>query len=35
VGFDGPLDKEACRDCGRCVEYCPTGALGKANHPEL
>jgi NADH dehydrogenase/NADH:ubiquinone oxidoreductase subunit G len=24
---DQPLDKEACRDCGICIKYCPTGAL--------
>jgi NADH dehydrogenase/NADH:ubiquinone oxidoreductase subunit G len=35
VDFDGPLDKEVCRDCGICIDYCPTGALSKANHPEL
>ena len=27
VGFDEPLVEEACRDCGVCVDYCPTGAL--------
>jgi len=27
VDFDVPLNKEVCRDCGICVEYCPTGAL--------
>jgi NADH:ubiquinone oxidoreductase subunit E/NAD-dependent dihydropyrimidine dehydrogenase PreA subunit/ferredoxin len=27
VDFDLPLDKEACRDCGICIEYCPTSAL--------
>jgi NADH dehydrogenase/NADH:ubiquinone oxidoreductase subunit G len=35
VDFDGPLDKEVCRDCGICIDYCPTGALSKANHQEL
>jgi NADH dehydrogenase/NADH:ubiquinone oxidoreductase subunit G len=25
VGFDEPL-VENCRDCGVCVDYCPTGA---------
>ncbi|MCP4755683.1 MAG: 4Fe-4S dicluster domain-containing protein [Proteobacteria bacterium] len=28
VDFDASLEKkEACRDCGLCVEHCPTGAL--------
>jgi NADH dehydrogenase/NADH:ubiquinone oxidoreductase subunit G len=27
VGFDEPLIEEACRECGVCVDYCPTGAL--------
>jgi NADH:ubiquinone oxidoreductase subunit E len=27
VGFDGVLDDEVCRDCGICVDYCPTSAL--------
>ncbi len=27
TGFDEPLDNEECRDCGICVQYCPTGAL--------
>jgi len=27
VGFDEPLNAEVCRDCGLCVEHCPTGAL--------
>jgi NADH dehydrogenase/NADH:ubiquinone oxidoreductase subunit G len=27
VGFDEPLALETCRDCGICVDYCPTGAL--------
>jgi NADH:ubiquinone oxidoreductase subunit E len=30
VDFDDPLDKEICRDCLRCVEYCPTTALSAA-----
>ena len=29
VDFDQPLDKEACRDCGICIPYCPTGALSQ------
>ncbi len=28
VDCDEPLNKEVCRDCGICVSYCPTGALG-------
>jgi NADH:ubiquinone oxidoreductase subunit E len=27
VDFDVPLDKEVCKDCGICIEYCPTSAL--------
>ncbi len=27
--LDGPLKKEVCRDCGICIDYCPTGALSK------
>ncbi len=26
-GRDDPLDTEECRDCGICIEHCPTGAL--------
>jgi NADH dehydrogenase/NADH:ubiquinone oxidoreductase subunit G len=33
VGCDEPLTDEACRDCGICVDYCPTGALSHA--PDL
>jgi len=29
VGFDEPLVEEICRDCGVCVDYCPTGALSR------
>jgi len=31
VDCDVPLDKEACRDCGICIDYCPTSALTKPN----
>ncbi len=31
VDFDVPLNKEICRDCGICVEYCPTSALSRPN----
>jgi NADH:ubiquinone oxidoreductase subunit E len=27
VDFDIPLNKEVCKDCGICIEYCPTSAL--------
>jgi formate dehydrogenase alpha subunit len=27
VGLDDPLKEELCRDCGICIDYCPTGAL--------
>jgi NADH:ubiquinone oxidoreductase subunit E/NAD-dependent dihydropyrimidine dehydrogenase PreA subunit/ferredoxin len=27
VDYDVPLNKEACKDCGICIEYCPTSAL--------
>ncbi len=27
TGYDGALIAEVCRDCGICVEHCPTGAL--------
>jgi len=29
VDFDDPLKTEACRDCGVCIDYCPTGALAR------
>jgi NADH:ubiquinone oxidoreductase subunit E/ferredoxin/NAD-dependent dihydropyrimidine dehydrogenase PreA subunit len=29
VDFDGPLDKEMCRDCLLCIDYCPTSALSR------
>jgi formate dehydrogenase alpha subunit len=29
VDCDDPLETEVCRDCGICVDYCPTGALSK------
>ncbi|MDM7995416.1 MAG: NADH-quinone oxidoreductase subunit NuoE [Acidobacteriota bacterium] len=34
VENDIPLDKEVCKDCYVCVEYCPTTALSKAKQPE-
>ena len=30
TGFDEVLTAEACRDCGICIEHCPTGALSAA-----
>jgi NADH:ubiquinone oxidoreductase subunit E len=27
VDFDIPLNKEVCKDCGVCIEHCPTSAL--------
>ena len=29
AGYDGPLVSEVCRDCGICIEHCPTGALSR------
>lgn len=29
TGYDEPLTTEACRDCGVCIDYCPTGALSR------
>ena len=29
VDCDDPLKTEVCRDCGICIDYCPTGALSK------
>jgi NADH:ubiquinone oxidoreductase subunit E/Pyruvate/2-oxoacid:ferredoxin oxidoreductase delta subunit/ferredoxin len=34
VDFDEPLNKEVCKDCGICVEYCPTTALQWAEGRE-
>jgi NADH:ubiquinone oxidoreductase subunit E/NAD-dependent dihydropyrimidine dehydrogenase PreA subunit len=27
VDCDEPLNKEVCKDCGVCIDYCPTSAL--------
>jgi NADH:ubiquinone oxidoreductase subunit E/Pyruvate/2-oxoacid:ferredoxin oxidoreductase delta subunit len=35
VDFDSPLDKEICRDCLLCLEYCPTSALSKPGQTSL
>jgi predicted molibdopterin-dependent oxidoreductase YjgC len=29
VDFDDALTTETCKDCGICIDYCPTGALSK------
>lgn len=29
VDCDVPLNKEVCKDCGICIDYCPTSALTK------
>jgi len=34
VDFDEPLNKEVCRDCDTCIDYCPTGALSKPEKGE-
>jgi NADH:ubiquinone oxidoreductase subunit E len=34
VDNDISLDKEVCKDCWVCVEYCPTTALSKPKDPE-
>jgi NADH:ubiquinone oxidoreductase subunit E len=34
VDNDVPLNKNVCRDCWLCVEYCPTTALSKPGRPD-
>jgi NADH:ubiquinone oxidoreductase subunit E/ferredoxin len=34
VDNDIPLDKNVCKDCYVCIEYCPTTALSKAGRPD-
>lgn len=29
VDCDVPINKEVCRDCGICIDYCPTSALSR------
>jgi NADH-quinone oxidoreductase subunit F len=29
AGCDEPLDTYSCKDCGICIEHCPTGALAR------
>jgi NADH:ubiquinone oxidoreductase subunit E len=33
VDYDIPLNKEVCKNCYLCIEYCPTTALSKPKHP--
>jgi NADH:ubiquinone oxidoreductase subunit E/NAD-dependent dihydropyrimidine dehydrogenase PreA subunit len=39
VDHDVPLNKEVCKDCGICIDYCPTSALtspgGKKQRRDL
>jgi NADH dehydrogenase/NADH:ubiquinone oxidoreductase subunit G len=30
VDCDDPLKTDVCRDCGICIDYCPTGALSRS-----
>ncbi len=34
VDCDVPLNTEACRDCGICIDYCPTNALSRPSEFE-
>ncbi len=34
VDSDAPLDKQVCRDCGICIDYCPTNALTRVQEGE-
>jgi NADH dehydrogenase/NADH:ubiquinone oxidoreductase subunit G len=34
VDCDVPLNKEVCRDCGICIDYCPTNALSRPQTVE-
>jgi predicted molibdopterin-dependent oxidoreductase YjgC len=34
VGCDIALNTEACRDCGICIDYCPTNALSRPEREE-
>jgi NADH-quinone oxidoreductase subunit E len=30
AGYDEPLETDECKDCGVCIDHCPTAALSKA-----
>jgi len=34
TGWDQPLTSQACRDCGICIDYCPTKALSRPDQVE-
>jgi NADH dehydrogenase/NADH:ubiquinone oxidoreductase subunit G len=34
VDYDVALNTEACRDCGICIDYCPTNALSRPQKVE-
>lgn len=34
VDFDEALNKEVCKDCGVCIDYCPTSALSTPKKGE-
>jgi formate dehydrogenase alpha subunit len=34
VDCDDALNTEACRDCGICIDYCPTNALSRPQKME-
>lgn len=34
AGCDTSLTTDECRDCGICIEYCPTGALSKPENQQ-
>jgi NADH dehydrogenase/NADH:ubiquinone oxidoreductase subunit G len=34
VDCDGALNTEICRDCGICIDYCPTNALSRPTEIE-
>ena len=35
VDCDVELEKEECKDCGICIDYCPTSALTRPNEEAL
>lgn len=34
AGYDEPLETDECKDCGVCIEHCPTAALSEAKDAE-